>query len=318
MPYGEKWRQHRRLFQEGLRDFVEESEDQRIGLEKVYELLVNLLKDPNNFRAHIRTWAAATIIGIMYGHDVASNNDYFVDLAEKALGTFVTFAATSGALVNIFPFMRYLPAWFPGCGFQYIVREGRDWVHDMVDKPYSIAVDNMRSTKRKSSILAKYLDRHRTDGGGDEQELMIKQVCATAYAAGADTTVSALSTFFMAMASYPHVQKKAQTYIDDVLAAEGRLPTWEDRSSLQYVEAIVRETLRWAPVAPLGFFHSAASDDTVDGYFVPQGTALSGNIWAMTRDPTVYPDPENFIPERFLKEDGTCNDDDVSYTFGFG
>ena len=79
----------------------------------------------------------------MYGHDVAPNNDYFVDLAEKAVGTLLTWAATSATLVNVFPFMRYLPAWFPGCGFQYIVRERRGWVNDMVNKPYSIMVDNM-------------------------------------------------------------------------------------------------------------------------------------------------------------------------------
>ena len=39
---------------------------------------------------------------------------------------------------------------------------------------------------------------------------------------------------------------------------------------------------------------------------------------AMTRDPTLYPDPEEFVPERFLTEDGICNNEDMVFTFGFG
>ncbi|KAK7049433.1 hypothetical protein VNI00_006034 [Paramarasmius palmivorus] len=302
MPYGDTWRQHRRKFQEGFRDLAQSHRP--IQSAKTHELLVNLLRDPNNFRAHIRTLAAATIFGIVYGHDVASTNDYFVELAEKAVGALVTQGPLSAAIVNVFPFMRHLPAWFPGCGFHRTAQEGRRLLDDMVEKPYAIVVNEIASGTHKTSLLATYLEQNQISSGGEEKVLMIKQVCSTTYGAGADTLVSALATFFMAMASHPHAQKKAQEHIDNLIAGEDRLPTWEDRPNLQYIEAVMRETLRYGPVAPLGFFHSAVRDDVVNG--------------AMTRDPTVYPDPENFIPERFLKEDGTCNDDDVSFTFGFG
>lgn len=60
-------------------------------------------------------------------------------------------------------------------------------------------------------------------------------------------------TFILAMVLYPDVQARAQAEIDSVIG-EGlqRLPQWEDRSSLPYVEAVVKETLRWHPAAPLG------------------------------------------------------------------
>lgn len=64
-------------------------------------------------------------------------------------------------------------------------------------------------------------------------------------------TASTLAVFVLAMMLYPDVQKRAQEEIDAVIGKE-QLPTFEDRSSLPYVEAVLRETLRWHPVFPLG------------------------------------------------------------------
>ncbi|EEB90171.1 hypothetical protein MPER_11661, partial [Moniliophthora perniciosa FA553] len=120
-----------------------------------------------------------------------------------------------------------------------------------------------------------------------------------------------------AMATHPQVQKQAQEEIDRVIGKD-RLPTYDDRPKLPYIEAVLRETLRWRPVTPLGFFHAALNDDIVNGYTVPKGTPIAANIWAMTRDEPVYPEPESLIPERFLTENGTCNDDEMVFIFGFG
>jgi cytochrome P450 len=57
--------------------------------------------------------------------------------------------------------------------------------------------------------------------------------------------------FLLAMVLYPDAQKRAQAEIDSVIGRD-RLPTFEDRASLPYVDAIVRETFRWNPVLPLG------------------------------------------------------------------
>jgi cytochrome P450 len=54
----------------------------------------------------------------------------------------------------------------------------------------------------------------------------------------------------MAMCIYPDVQKKAQAELDTVL--KGRLPEFSDRPFLPYINALVKETLRWQPVTPLG------------------------------------------------------------------
>jgi len=67
-------------------------------------------------------------------------------------------------------------------------------------------------------------------------------------------TVSAVQSFFLAMALYPNVQKKAQTEIDTVIG-NNRLPDFSDRDTLPYTNAIVKEAMRWQPVTPLGMLN---------------------------------------------------------------
>ena len=62
-----------------------------------------------------------------------------------------------------------------------------------------------------------------------------------------------MSSFFLAMSLYPEVQARAQAEIDQIVG-QGRLPSWDDHDSLPYLGALVKEVLRWNPVAPLGWW----------------------------------------------------------------
>jgi len=123
--------------------------------------------------------------------------------------------------------------------------------------------------------------------------------------------------FIMAMALHPRQQRMAQDEIERVVGSD-RLPTPSDRASLPFVEALFREVLRWRPVTPLGVMHSTLEDDIYKGYYIPKDAIVVPNVWAITRNEAMYPDPEAFKPERFLKPDGTLVDDAVDYIYGFG
>jgi cytochrome P450 len=87
-----------------------------------------------------------------------------------------------------------------------------------------------------------------------------------------------MSCFFLAMILYPEVQRKAQEEIDRVVGTR-RLPSFDDRGNLPYVEAIVKEVLRWHPVAPMGLPHMTTDDIIFDGYLIPKGALIIPNIW---------------------------------------
>ena len=143
------------------------------------------------------------------------------------------------------------------------------------------------------------------------------------------------------MSLYPEVQKAAQAEADRIVGPE-RSPTFRDRHDMPYIHAIMKESLRWHAILPGAVPHQNISDDELDGYFIPQGTTIWPNIWcayfsvsklwqavipkhrlqlrAMQYNPEVYPRPEEFMPERFMK-DGKLNPDvrdPGRIAFGFG
>ncbi|KAJ6508852.1 cytochrome P450 [Mycena sanguinolenta] len=256
MPMGDKWRKHRRMFQQHFHQDVSQTY-RPIQMKKIHLV------------------AGAIIMETVYGYSVQSTNDHFVALSEKAVKKLSDSVFPGSVVVNTFPFLRYLPSWMPGAGFQRYA-------------------------------AARLIEANRYD------EVAMQAVAGTAYAAGADTTVSPLATFFLAMALYPEIQKKAQTELDAVIGTR-RLPEFEDRSLLPFAEALYRELMRWRPVGRLGVAHASTEDDVYDGYFIPKGSPL-----AMTRNETIYPEPERFNPDRFFTADGKLKEDDTMLAFGFG
>jgi len=91
-----------------------------------------------------------------------------------------------------------------------------------------------------------------------------------------------------------------------------------DQDKLPQTMAWVLEVLRWRPVTAGGFPHKATRDILWNGYLIPTGATIIGNIWSIGRDPAYFPDPEKFNPRRWLRENGQIRDDIKSYAFGFG
>jgi len=95
--------------------------------------------------------------------------------------------------------------------------------------------------------------------------------------------------------------KKAQEELDRVVG-KGELPNLSHKNKLPYIDALVKEVLRWGPPLPTTVPNRVMQDDVYRGYLIPAGASVIQNIWAICRDPNIYPDPETFDPDRFLKD----------------
>ncbi|KAK9944739.1 hypothetical protein M0R45_010291 [Rubus argutus] len=117
--------------------------------------------------------------------------------------------------------------------------------------------------------------------------------------AGSDTTSISLTWTLALLLNNRHALKLAQEELDRTVGRH-RWVEDTDLKNLVYLQAIVKETLRLYPPAPLSLPHEAMEDCKVGGFHIPKGTHLFVNLWKLHRDPSVWSDPEVFSPERFL------------------
>ncbi|KLO07044.1 cytochrome P450 [Schizopora paradoxa] len=317
MPYGDRWRKHTQVFHKFM-DTGAVDQYRDMQTHEAIKLLGKFLESPQHFYEDIRTAIGATVMMVSYGHEVADRNDEFIELAETSMNMIKKIVMPGAFLVDIIPALKYIPAWFPGAGFQKVAEEGRKLSNDLQSRPYEAAKAQIKAGTAHNSITAKLLDDLMGKNITDIDESFIQRIAAVVYIAGADTSVAVLLTFIVAMLKNPEVQRRAQEELDRVVGSD-RLPTFEDKKHLPYINAIMLECLRWMPVAPLGAPRTVTEDDVYNGYFIPKDTIIIMNAWSMFRDENLYHDPESFKPERYLPGNGRNVEKDPStILFGFG
>ncbi|KAG1745658.1 cytochrome P450 [Suillus lakei] len=315
LPYSDRFRLYRKNFHRVIGSRAAVDAYNEIEEVETRRFLKRVLAKPDELQEHVRHTAGAVILRISHGYEVKENDDPFLDLAKRVFADGSRATAPGAFMVDILPFLAKVPTWFPGAGFKRIARELRKNLEEMVSAPHKLVKDQMAAGIALTSFTSNLLEG--SDGSAEEDH-SVKWSAFSLYAGGADTTVSAIYSLFLAMTLFPDVQKKAQAEIDAVVGPD-RLPSFADRDSLPYTEALVKEVLRWNVVTPTGFPHCVAEDDIHDGYFIPKGSLVFPNIWSMLNDPRTYANPSQFNPERFLAKDGKEPETEPrTMCFGFG
>jgi len=253
-----------------------------------------------------------------YGYKVNEQEpDVLVSIINRTISNFSLAAVPMGWAVDVIPALRYLPDWFPGAGFKKTAREYRKVVEASAYVPYRFVQRQMASGNYQPSYVSRLIEQLERENGklSAEDEEAIIWSAAGLFGAATDTTVITLTAFALAMVGFPEVQQKAQEEIDRVVGKD-RLPTFSDREELPYVNAIIKEAMRWWPMAPMGFPHTATETFYHEGMRIPKGAYLLPAVWWFLHDPSVYSDPESFEPERFLPPRN--EPDPGSEAFGYG
>ncbi|PPR03414.1 hypothetical protein CVT24_012709 [Panaeolus cyanescens] len=313
VPYGERFRNYRKYFHQTIGSGSAMSAFYPVEEEETRGFVRRVLECPEGLAEHVRRTAGAIILRISHGYHIKEHDDPFVQLADLATEQFSLSTAPGGFLVNIIPALRHVPEWFPGAGFHSIAKSWKKTLHEMADGPHKYVKQQLASGTAEPSLTSRLLSENVELTSEREHE--IKWSAASMYSGGADTTVSSIYSFFLAMVLFPETMTKAQSELDSVVGDE-RWPCFDDRARLPYTNALVMEVLRWHAVTPTGVPHTVIEDDIHDGYFIPKGTMVITNIWKMLHDERVYRDPFRFNPERFLGANPEPNPLDVCFGFG--
>lgn len=131
----------------------------------------------------------------------------------------------------------------------------------------------------------------------------IEMILHDAFTAGSETTTTTLRWANLLLVRNPKVQEKAAQEIHNVVGSD-KSPRLSDKDKLPYICAVVNETLRISSVIPLGVPHKTTADTTVAGYRIPKDTQILFNNWAIHHDERQWTNPDDFIPERWLDDEG--------------
>ncbi|KAG8909201.1 hypothetical protein FRC01_007085, partial [Tulasnella sp. 417] len=245
---------------------------------------------PENALDEAHRIVAEGIIKLTYGKLGDKQGEDYTKISARLMDILVD--SLQGYVVDLLPALQYLPKWLPGMKFKRDAARLKKEYRELEDKVFEVVRANRLSDdpEVQSSFVFKRMQDIEDNEQQDEAEISI------AY--------SALQIF----------SEKARAEIDKVIGP-GRPPTFNDQPHLPFLEATVKETIRWNPVATFG----KLQDAVYNGYFLPKGTTAIVNSWGLARDSQTYPNPSVFDPNRYLNGNEKLNQlDPRKFMFGYG
>ncbi|KAI2604143.1 cytochrome P450 [Hypoxylon fragiforme] len=321
LPYGPRFRLHRSVLQTGFTKTAI-TNYRPIQEDEARQAVSRILARPNTWDLSIRRFASAIVLRIGFGVIVRSDDDPYIKIAADAN------MATGGggnpgtALVDYFPPFRYIPEFL---NFSKSLQHARKWgwaIQNLHDIPFAAIKKEFDEGTANPSFAYSLLTKYReNEENGIPNQLTLQDIqgaSGAVFIAGSNTTFATTTVAILNMMLNPEIFHKARAEIDRVVGTE-RLPTLDDRPHLRYIDYLVEETSRWRPLSPIGIPHRSLEDDVYNGMFIPKGTLVYYNTYAMSRDLSVYKDPERFNPDRYIpKQDGGDEEPFLVGPFGFG
>lgn len=150
-----------------------------------------------------------------------------------------------------------------------------------------------------ATLLSRVKEELNEDLYGFSVDTIVKATCLAILAASVDTIPATLTWILALLINNPGVLKKAQNELEIGIGRDGEVKE-SNLKNLVYLQAIIKESMRLYPAAPLLVPHESIEDCIIGGYTVPKGTRLLVNVWKIQHDPEIWTDPFEFRPERFL------------------
>ena len=299
LPYGPRWKQFHTIHT----SFLNSRKSQLYRPMQEFEsrqLLFNLLST-NDFEHEFYRYSSSLMFVLLYGRRLVKGDELELKQIEKLINSIFENTSLGNWLVDSFPVLNHLPrplAKWKVVGDQLHSEQARLNENNFVN-----ALNTISWNWCKQSFL-------KDTPSVSREELTF--VLGEIFGAGSRTTAGALNVAILACVTYPDAMRHAQRELDMNIGSE-RLPNFDDLPNLPYTRSFIEEVLRWRPLTPAGVAHSLTRDDEYCGFVIPRGASVVANHWSLEMDEKTFQCPEDFIPERWMK-----NADLPLAAFGFG
>ncbi len=304
--YGPLWKAHRKIAQNALSTFVNDKNNpMELALQEEASVLIDSLcnagKEAVNPHTEIYLSVGNIICTLCFGKRYHREDEDFLKLV-KMNDEFMAYVG-AGNPVDIMPWMRH----FTKRSFNGFLRI----LHTMdtfclkkrIEHLDTYDADEIRDVTDALIKASQEIDEEEKIRIGltDEHILVTIQELI---GAGFDTIATTLQWAALFMATHPQHQEQVQQEIDQIIGHD-RLPSTHDAGTMPFTEAVILEIMRHSCIFPFALPHATTCDTYLNGFFIPNKTLIFVNLWSVTRDQKMFPDPEVFDPYRFVNKTGS-------------
>ena len=234
-----------------------------------------------------------TIGHCAFGIDINSFKNPDHELLKRCVQAFTDFRIKDATESIFFNFLKF----FPGLAYWIDMygKENYDWLRNMTK---SIA-DNRKEPRNDFIDRLNELNVDKTTHNLSEEVIMAQGIAF--FIAGYETSSNTLSTLCYNLAKNPEVQDKVYEEICKVTEENDGLISHETTSQMSYLEATIEEDLRIHPPV-LSLDRECSKDTKIGNLMIKKGVNVKFPIWAMHHSEDLFQDPEEFRPERFMKD----------------
>nr|UXG91340.1 miltiradiene/abietatriene hydroxylase [Callicarpa americana] len=303
LPTGEHWRNMRKVCKEQM--FSNHSLEVSQGLreEKLEQLLDFVQKCCDSGRAvDVREAAFITTLNLMSATLFSTQATEFDSEVTQEFKEIIEGVATIVGVPNFADYFPILKPFDP----QGVKRMADYYFGKLLAKIQGYLNERLESRRTSPDAPKKndFLETLVDISLGSEYKLTsddITHLLLDLFVGGSETNTTSIEWIMSELILNPDKLAKVKNELKTVVG-ESKQVQESDMPRLPYLQAVIKEVLRYHPPGPLLLPRKAEYDQEVNGYLIPKGTQVLVNVWAMGRDPRVWTNPESFEPERFLDQ----------------
>ena len=268
-------------------------------------------------RTCIKNEIANVLLPLVFGKEEDFSANPVLNELFQASENFIEYQKAGGNPGDLFPWFSYI---YHTTGFRKFINSQRriaEICKQQFDEHTDLfEEDNVKDLIDALILTSKHIHKQRHENSENKFITDVKGIVS----AGLGTTATVIQWMFIYIAAYPDIKKQLHEEIGKVIGTERQVKI-EDMAFMPFTKACIYEILRHTSIAPLALPHAAIREARINGYLIPKGTLVFPNLWSVSRDETIWKNPELFDPKRFLTDDGKAFDKKKGFlvlTFGCG
>lgn len=315
-PYGEYWRQMRKLCVTKLLTAKRIESFRHVREEETCMMIRSIWEESERGRIAVNVSKAIyTLTSNIVWRILASKkiSDYELSANGEEMKDLLLEISSVTGTFNIGDFIPFLD-WLDIQGVKRRTKKASKIFDELADKIIDHHVHHRNESKGHAEaengkdFIYVLLEMKQAAENDETDQIKItnehiKALVLDMFSAATDTSAIVVEWALSELLKHPHAMKNLQQEIVSVVGEHGKVEE-SDLETMKYLRCVLKETMRLHPPAPLAIPHESVEAVTVGGYDIPKKAMLIVNLWAIGRDPCVWGDDAlEFKPERFMQED---------------